>query len=49
MKDQEVWEGFKGIGEIKSVRIIRNKETFEGIGIGYVKFSSKEEMKKAIE
>jgi RNA recognition motif-containing protein len=31
------------------VRIIRDKDTFIGKGIGYVMFSTKEEMKNAIE
>lgn len=48
MKDQEVWDAFKHIGTIKNVRIIRSRGTLEGIGIGYVRFENKEEMKKAI-
>lgn len=36
------------MGTVKSVRVIRNKDTMEGIGIGYVRFATKEEMLKAI-
>jgi hypothetical protein len=31
------------------VRIIRDKNTFIGKGIGYVMFTSKEEMRKAVD
>jgi RNA recognition motif-containing protein len=41
VKDQELWDMFKDIGKIKSVRVIRNKENFEAIGVGYVRFETK--------
>lgn len=48
VKDQQLWDAFGGIGNVKSVRVIRSKDNLECIGIGYVRFETKEEMKKAI-
>lgn len=47
--EEDIRTHFSPIGDIISVRLIRDKETLLCKGIGYVQLSSKEEMKKAIE
>ena len=42
VRDQELWDAFKGIGTIKNVRVIRDKNTQEGIGVAYIRFDHKE-------
>ena len=49
VSEEEVRKHFSDCGTIQNVRLIRDKDTLLGKGIGYIKFSSKEEMRKAIE
>ena len=46
--EEEVREHFKDCGEIDMVRLIRDRKTNVGKGIGYVKFMGEREMKAAI-
>ena len=48
VRDQDVWDAFNHIGTIKNVRIIRNRESRQGIGIGYVRFEDNDQMKRAL-
>ncbi len=48
IEEEEVREHFQPAGLIKSIRLIRDKDTHIGKGIGYIQFSAKEEMRKAI-
>lgn len=47
--EEDVRDHFKDCGKIQNIRIIRDKVNFIGKGIGYVQFSKKEEMRKAID
>lgn len=49
ISDEDLRAHFKDCGKILNVRVIRDKENFIGKGIGYIQFSTKEEMRKAIE
>lgn len=40
--EEELREFLKDCGEIEYVRLIRDKLTYKGKGIGYVKFATKE-------
>lgn len=37
------------MGQIVNVRVVKNKNTFQGIGIGYVRFNNKSDMFNAIQ
>ena len=39
---------FTDCGKIENIRLVRDPKTFLGKGIGYVMFSEKEEMQKAL-
>ena len=47
--EEDLRAHFSDIGEILNVRIIRDPKTHLGKGFGYVQFSSKEDMRKAID
>lgn len=49
ISEEDVREHFEDCGKILNVRIIRDKVNFIGKGIGYIQFSSKEEMRKAVD
>jgi nucleolar protein 12 len=49
IEEEDVRRHFAAAGTIELVRIIRDPRTLMGKGIGYVKYSTKEEMNKAIE
>ena len=36
------------MGQIVNVRVVKNKQTMQGIGIGYVRFAEKAQMFQAI-
>jgi len=47
--EEEIREHFADIGQITNVRLVRDPKTFVGKGIGYVMFTDKESMRKAID
>lgn len=49
IEEEDVRSHFEQAGKVDSVRIIRDPLTLNGKGIGYVKFQTKEEMRKAID
>lgn len=49
IQEEDVRAHFEDCGKILNVRIIRDKENFIGKGIGYIQFSTKEEMRKAVD
>lgn len=42
VREEEVRQHFLHLGQIVNVRVVKDKQTFKGIGIGYVRFSDKE-------
>lgn len=48
ISEEDVRKHFEDVGKILNVRIIRDPKTLIGKGFGYVQFSTKDEMKKAI-
>lgn len=42
IKEEELRTHFESVGQIVNVRIVRDKSTMKGIGIGYVKFADKQ-------
>lgn len=47
--EEDVRAHFEECGKIMNVRIIRDKVNLIGKGFGYIQFSSKDEMRKAID
>lgn len=48
IREEELRTHFASIGDIINVRVIRDKYTFKGIGIGYVRFADKQSIYKII-
>lgn len=48
VQEEDLRKHFDPCGTILNVRIIRDPDTFIGKGFGYIMFSTKEEMKKAV-
>lgn len=48
VSEEEVRTHFARFGSIKNVRLVRENKTHIGKGIGFVQFSSEEELRKAI-
>ena len=48
VSEEDVRQQFEDCGKIENVRLVRDAKTFIGKGIGYVMFSSVEEMQKAL-
>ena len=48
VSEEDVRRVFQHIGKIENVRLVRDAKTYMGKGIGYVMFSTKEEMQKAL-
>ena len=48
VSEEDVRKQFEDCGKIENVRLIRDPKTFLGKGIGYIMFSTKEEMQKAL-
>ena len=48
LTDYEIREAFKPFGEVKSVKIIEDRETHRSKGFGFVEFATEDEAKKAI-
>jgi RNA recognition motif-containing protein len=42
VREEELRQHFEHIGEVVNVRVIKDKTTFKGIGIGYVRFANKQ-------
>lgn len=42
IKEEELRAHFETAGEIVNVRVVRDKTTRKGIGIGYVRFANKQ-------
>ena len=49
VSEEEVREHFGKFGTILNVRLVRDPKTFLGKGIGFVQFSSSEEMREALD
>ncbi len=49
ISDEQLRSHFEQCGEIKNVRVIRDKERHEGKGFGYVYFASEEGFKNALQ
>ena len=49
MSEEEVRAFFVDCGKIENVRLVRDPRTFIGKGIGYIMFSDKEAMRKAVD
>lgn len=49
VSEEEVREHFAKYGSIKNVRLVREQKTFIGKGIGFIQFSTDEELRNAIE
>ena len=49
IKEEEIRKHFKACGVIKNVRVIRDKETHEGKGFGYIYFESPEGYQKGLD
>ena len=41
VREEELRAHFATVGEIVNVRVIKDRQTFKGIGIGYVRFANK--------
>ena len=48
VSEEDIRHQFEDCGKIENVRLVRDPKTFLGKGIGYVMFSNKEEMQKAL-
>jgi hypothetical protein len=42
VREEELRTHFASVGEIVNVRVIKDKHTFQGLGIGYVRFANKQ-------
>ena len=42
VKEEEFRQHFSSVGSIVNVRVIKDRHTYKGIGIGYVRFQTKE-------
>ena len=49
MSEEELREKFADCGKIENVRLVRDPKTHLGKGIGYIMYSTKEEMMKALQ
>ena len=48
VSEEDVRYQFQDIGKIENIRLVRDPKTFLGKGIGYICYSTKEEMQKAL-
>lgn len=48
LTDDELWQAFEDCGEIESVRIIKDRKTYLGRGLGYVNFSTTDAVELAL-
>lgn len=48
VEEEELWEFFKDCGEIEGVRVVRDKATNLGKGVGYVEFKNRESVALAL-
>ncbi|KAJ3017969.1 UNVERIFIED_CONTAM: Nucleolar protein 12, partial [Siphonaria sp. JEL0065] len=46
--EEAIWEFFKDCGDIKNVRVVRDKKTNIGKGFGYVQFAEKQGVEVAL-
>jgi len=49
INDEDLRSHFEECGRILNVRVVRDKVNFIGKGIAYIQFSTKDEMRKAID
>ena len=48
VSEEELRESFADVGKIENIRLVRDPKTHLGKGIGYIMFSTKDEMQKAL-
>ena len=48
LSEEELRSYFEDCGKIENIRLIRDSKTYLGKGIGYIMFSNKDEMAKAL-
>uniref|UniRef100_A0A0N4ZRG5 RNA-binding protein 34 n=1 Tax=Parastrongyloides trichosuri TaxID=131310 RepID=A0A0N4ZRG5_PARTI len=47
--ENEVIKHFEKVGEVNAVRVVRNRDTHEGLGIGFVRYQDPSSVEKALE
>ncbi len=47
-KEEELWKRFTEFGEVKNVRIVRDRRTQQAKGVAYITFATKEQRVKAV-